>query len=206
VARYNEILVGRYNRQFQKLFSMKGDAPSPQLAGEIQPGFPLFSGVENRYTEGWETFSIGVFVAAVAADFGACSFRNPTGSGMIAVVESLLVIGDGTHADAPNWQRFEDNADEASAVNTVTTRLDGRTRNQPSIVVSKGNPVSIVGTLLQQGIITVNNQGWWFIFTDIQEAPLLPGSRYRIQSNIANQAITVSARWRERTLEDSEKF
>src|SRR5260370_17773678 len=35
MARFNEILVGRYNRMLQKLFSMKGSPPAAQLASEI---------------------------------------------------------------------------------------------------------------------------------------------------------------------------
>src|SRR5882762_4396490 len=39
MARFNEILTGRYNRFLQKLLQMKGGPPSAQLASEIQPGF-----------------------------------------------------------------------------------------------------------------------------------------------------------------------
>src|SRR6266851_4747570 len=56
MARFNEILVGRYNRSLQKLLSMKGQAVMPQLASELQPTFSFFSGAENRYLESWERF------------------------------------------------------------------------------------------------------------------------------------------------------
>jgi len=41
MGQYNEILVGRYNRLFQKLFGMKGGAPAPQLPGMFKRMFHL---------------------------------------------------------------------------------------------------------------------------------------------------------------------
>ncbi len=43
MALFNEILVGRYNRFLQRLLSMKGHPPAPQLASEIQPNFDVES-------------------------------------------------------------------------------------------------------------------------------------------------------------------
>jgi hypothetical protein len=57
MAKYNEILTGRYNRFIQKLFSMKGPAPAPQLSSDIAMQMSFFNGVENRYLEGWDCWS-----------------------------------------------------------------------------------------------------------------------------------------------------
>src|SRR5438034_3476406 len=95
MARFNEILVGRYNRFVQKLLSMKGDAPVPQLASEFQPIIPTFSGVENRYLEGWDRFSITLSQTAVAAQTNGLQFRNPAGSNVIAVFEKWAFLSNG---------------------------------------------------------------------------------------------------------------
>src|SRR5574337_1235867 len=41
MARFNEILTGRYSRALQRLFSMKGSAVSPILGTEFTPVVPL---------------------------------------------------------------------------------------------------------------------------------------------------------------------
>src|SRR5437879_1331505 len=89
MARYNEILVGRFNRFLQKVFAMKGEPPAPQLAGEISPNFQLFSGVENRYLEAWDRFAAGVNVAPVAGNLSGIRLRNPAGSNIVAVLERV---------------------------------------------------------------------------------------------------------------------
>src|SRR5260370_38399849 len=88
MARYNEILVGRYNRMLQKLFGMKGGVVAPQLASEISAAFPLFSGVENRYLESWNRFTSVVNQVALAGTPAQCQLRNTT-SNVIAVIDKL---------------------------------------------------------------------------------------------------------------------
>src|SRR5437016_6340246 len=101
MALYNEILTGRYNRFLQKLFSIKGEAPSPQLSGEIGPTFSLFNGVENRYLETWQRFVIVAGTGTPAAgNRAAVRIRMNVGSGVIAVVEKLSVVKN-TAASTP---------------------------------------------------------------------------------------------------------
>ncbi len=80
MARYNEILVGRYNRRLQKLFSMKGEPPAPQLSTEIGTTLNLFSGIEERYLEGWAVFSLHVNNTVGAGVNAGVRFRNPVAS------------------------------------------------------------------------------------------------------------------------------
>src|SRR5258707_13299714 len=89
MARFNEILVGRYNRFLQKLFSMKGGPPSAQLATEITPNLNLFNGIENRYLESWFRYGAAPGLAAVVGANPGFRFRNPAGSNVIAMVEKL---------------------------------------------------------------------------------------------------------------------
>ncbi len=49
------------------------------------------------------------------------------------------------------------------------------------------------------------NQSVEFITYENQEYPLLPGEAMQINSNVANQQIRASFRWRERLLEESER-
>src|SRR5689334_14381216 len=91
MARFNEILVGRYNRFAQKLLQIKGDAPVPQLAGDIQLSMPLYSGAENRYLESWDRYGVGVLVAAQVGINSGARLRNPLGANLVIVVERIVV-------------------------------------------------------------------------------------------------------------------
>src|SRR5713226_5812707 len=91
MARFNEILVGRYNRMLQKLFSMKGAAPMPQLASELAPTINFFSGVENRSLEAWNRYGLLLSITAGAATNSLLRIRNPSTTNVIAIIEKLTV-------------------------------------------------------------------------------------------------------------------
>src|SRR5467141_951604 len=90
MARFNEILAGRYNRFLQKLFQLKGGPPSAQLASEVMPVFPFFTGVEHRYLEGWDRYAIFLTQPAVAAQNSALRIRNPATSNIVIVIEGII--------------------------------------------------------------------------------------------------------------------
>src|SRR5467141_5154557 len=94
MARFNEILAGRYNRFLQKLFQLKGGPPAAQLASEVMPVFPFFSGVEHRYLEGWYRYYGQLSVAAIAAVGPSYQIRNPLNSEVVAVIERLTLKSD----------------------------------------------------------------------------------------------------------------
>src|SRR5260370_26198570 len=95
MARFNEILSGRFNKHLTRLFSIKGTAPSAQLASEIQPSIQMFNGAENRFLESWNRFGSGSNVTGAAANQAAWQIRNPgpippsVSSGVIVVIERL---------------------------------------------------------------------------------------------------------------------
>src|SRR5258708_4703411 len=94
MARYNEILVGRYNRFLQKLLGMKGGVVAPQLASEITAAFPLFNGAENRYLEQWDMFGVNLFLAGGGVgNISQVRLFNPAASNTIAVVYKLCLVG-----------------------------------------------------------------------------------------------------------------
>src|SRR5215813_11736817 len=92
MAKFNEILVGRFNRALQKFTGIKGLVPAPTLASEIMPVFPLPFGVENRYLESWSRFT------AIASTGGAVGvqpivkFRLPANSNIVAVLERVTLF------------------------------------------------------------------------------------------------------------------
>jgi hypothetical protein len=210
MARFNEILVGRYNRFLQKLFAMKGAPPAPQLSSEIVPSFPLFSGVENRYLEQWEIFSASGQSAAVAGQTGAVLLRNPVGSNVIAVVENYSFASN----VAFGGDRFDLSlgsvaADLATVFAAGFGALDSRTRPKPSLIFSHTN--SVAGTpdltVLLGTFYSAGGGSWAFqlINTENQEIPVLPGFGIQLIDTTANDAFFVNVRWRERFLEDSER-
>jgi len=144
MARFNEILTGRHNRLLQKLFSMKGGPPAPQLASEITASVPLFHGAENRYLESWERFGIGSQVAALAANNDVARLRNPAGSNVIAVIEKLQFTN--SLADTLTLEQGVQAADATTPV--VATRLDPRQRPNPTCIFSVANGGATFGTAI----------------------------------------------------------
>jgi hypothetical protein len=204
MARFNEILVGRYNRFLQKLMGMKGGPPSPQLASEITAALTLFNGVENRYLEQWDRFGINQLQAAVAAQTSRIQYRNPVGSNVIAVFEKLIV-GSNVAADQPTVNQGAATTDLATDATTSVQVLDPRGRTASTLRVSRQAAAGGgVGLAYLQLFFAANVQVDVIFFED-QEIPLLPGQALQIASNNVNTALIVGAIWRERFLEDSER-
>jgi hypothetical protein len=98
MAKFNEILVGRFNRALQKLLSMKGGPPSAQLATEITPNIQFNSmGQDFRALEDWYRFGIISNIGPVAAAQSGVRLRNPANSNRIAVFEKISA-GNGSAA------------------------------------------------------------------------------------------------------------
>jgi hypothetical protein len=206
MAKFNEILVGRYNRFLAKLFGMKtGGAVIPQLASEVQPVFPFFNGAENRYLEGWDRFVGGGTIGAVALNQSAYRLRNPTGSNVMAVVEKwaavtslgqILIFSGGT-------------ATADLAVVGTGSGLDPRGRkNSTCKITSQNNAAAapgLTGAFTIDAPIVLASSPWNFVRFENQEIPLLPGSALQLVDNTVNADLNFSVMWRERALEDSEQ-
>jgi hypothetical protein len=202
MARYNEILVGRYNRFMQKLFGMKGGPPAPQLASEIAPAFPLFSGAENRYLEGWNTFMSSAQIAANVAQNGQLRIRNPAASNVIAVIEKIQVGGTNAIESAIKIGIGGTQGDLGAVQNGVA--LDSRGNANSSMIVSTSNVAVFTGVQIWDCVAPANTMTD-ALFTDMQELPLVPGSFYAIGAVTVNQLVIINIKWRERFLEDSER-
>lgn len=203
MARFNEILVGRYNNALRKMFGMKGAAPAPQAGGEFMPVMPFFYGAENRFLEQWDQFSWTAGVLAVAAQNAVFRLRNPIGSNVIAVVVKALCFG--SVADAPALQQGAINADFTTAAMS-SVRLDNRGRPSPTLIFSTSDavnpPVSL--PVRMQASFPANGSIDYILYEGM-EMPLLPGDAIQFQSNVVNQALHGCFMWRERALEESER-
>ncbi len=204
MARFNEILVGRYNRLVQKLFSMKGPASLVTLSDEMMSVLPLFYGAENRYLEGWDRFGFNVSIAGTVGNNSGCRVRNPAGSNVVAVFEKITVVPL-TAADQPLLQIIGGTAaDLGTLVASANSRIDPRGRSQFTVAFSKASPAANPGVFVDQLGLGLG-LGGEYIPTDVAELPLLPGDAYQISTNVLNNGIQCSFRWRERFLEESER-
>jgi hypothetical protein len=209
MALYNEILAGRYNRFLQKLFSMKGEPPSPQLGGEIAPAFPLFSGAENRYLESWQRFGLAVDTAlAAAGNRPAVRIRNPVGSNVVAVIERIIVWSIVAATDAYLFYNAVATVlPTENAANLTGTQIDVRGGQIGSTaILSTSINFGLLGTNpIAHVPLTAGTGIFDFIITDIHEMPMAPGSEYTVVPTTFASELVVSILWRERFLEESER-
>lgn len=205
MARYNEILVGRFNRSLQKLMSMKGEPPAPQLATEITPSLQLPLGTEYRYLESWNRYGFFILSNASVGAFSGIRLRNPATSGVIAVVEKLS-FRVGAVEEVNLW--LGPVATDLTSVNTNMRRLDARTGTIASaLVLSTGTNPPALGAL-QLAVYDMssnpNTDRDYVLFED-QEFCILPGDAFQIDGSVLNTAIKMNMQYRERALEESER-
>lgn len=210
MARYNEILVGRYNRFVQKLLSLKGDASLFQFSTEMQGTLNFFSGVENRYLEGWNRFGLLLSITAGAATNSLLRVRNAAGSNVVAVIEKINVTNPTAAAYITNLRSGNLSAADAATLNVgaPTMRLDSRGNPVSSLIISSNagsatTPASPGSTKIEGGV-PVNGTYEFLQFED-QEIPILPGDVVDVFIGTAAVQMDVSWIWRERFLEDSER-
>jgi hypothetical protein len=207
MARYNEILVGRINRGLQKYFGIKGDAPVPQLAGDVSVNHQLFSGVENRYLEGWDRYGAGVNVTPVAANMSGIRFRNPVGSNLVAVLERVSMNEAQNDVIAVRMGTIANDLTTVQA--TSFNRLDSRSRPGPTCILSQQATAPAVPALTNQFTIDapdlLGHTTYVLQLTDDQEITLLPGDGFQLEATTVNQNLRGFIWWRERFLEESER-
>lgn len=206
MAIYNEILAARYSRALQKLFGMKGSAATRQLAGEIAPGFVLFSGTENRGLESWKIWAQSQSVAASVGNLSAARLRNPAGSRVVAIIEKIL-LHTSSAATGAVVDRLPDPGANLTQLRTPVTRdLRMITGVQSStLICSDGNPAAQAGGVQQQlFLILASNVMWDCIWPPEQEIVLSPGDCMDIYVLNTNTILNYNVFWRERALEESE--
>src|SRR6266851_401961 len=200
MARFNEILTGRFNRALQKELQLKGGPPSAQLASEIMPTYPFFRGREARITEEWRTYAIVLLPVATAGQVSGCRLRNPIGNNVIAVIERISFHNRTATDD--HLLIFVTSKVTANGVS-----LDSRQAPEgqgSTIKPSSGNSItqfagSQIGQFAAAQFVEVT-----ILVSGIQELPLAPGSTITLATIGANEALVSSWQWRERVLEESE--
>ena len=211
MARFNEILTGRFNRALQKVTGIKGAASTPVLASEIVPSFPLFWGAENRYLEGWNRFAVFGTVAPSVGNTSFMLFRNPGGSNVIAVLEKITVSN--ANAAAQEMKIFIEEpatgGDFGALGNPKILDARGGTGTSSTCIVSLGTNPAMFGVGILESFVAPS-ASYEFLTLDIQEiavAPTAGGNGIRLSIGCAgtNLISTVSLMWRERVLEESER-
>jgi len=95
LALFNESLEGRFSRLIGALHNMKGPNPAPQVTPEITHVISISDDMDRAvhyFLEGTTRYSSGrIAVAGDATHFGVIQFLNPVGSGILVVVEKLLL-------------------------------------------------------------------------------------------------------------------
>ncbi len=177
---------------------MKGGPPAPQLAGEISTEISLFHGAETMYLQAWELFGAGATVVNAVGFIDGIRLRNPSKSGVIAVITKAAVSV--TINSSLNMFQGPQSADLGS-VGTLFG-LDSRGRAQPScqFTFSTNPPIfgTNIGTYNEIAGTTLDLLG------PADEIPLLPGTAWQITTTVQNLVMQIAMRWRERALEESE--
>lgn len=207
MALFNEIQAGRYNRFVQKLLGIKGRPPMPTVSSDLTFQHVIKSGAETWYLEGWDDFFRQKTVAGLAANLSTFELRNPPASNVVAVVTRAAVQMGGTADTATLFFAVGATADQAS-INQARS-FDTRGRPQATSIISDNNGsglTAIGGTAAPYiGRVMAINGALEFLYAG-EEIELLPGNALYLQTLTAAISFTPVFRWRERFLEDSERF
>jgi hypothetical protein len=207
MAGLGELQIGRITRFFQKWSGMKGKAFPVSIGSEISPSLRIFSGVEDRAFHSWSRYMGRLSATGGAGQTAGVRFRNPVGSGMVAVLEKITI--GGTTADQAIWTIGAQNADLTTTL-VQNGRLDPRSPAGPagtSMLITSTSTNATITAASQFGVFFFGANSQVDIITDEdQEITILPGDAVTIVDNVVALAFNVSTIWRERALEDSEKF
>jgi hypothetical protein len=201
MAKFNEILAGRFNRFLQKYLSMKGGPPAAQLATEITPGFEVEQlPVELRVLMSFDRYYGGASVAGVAAQDNAIQYVNPSGSNALMVIENLLIV---VQANATITISTAFNSPAPLTNIFAPTRIDARSNARNPLVISSGNNVN-ADLGFGQGSYSLTQQMQLIAASENQEIVLAPGSGFRIRNVTVNVQLAVWMVFRSRPMEESE--
>jgi hypothetical protein len=203
MALHNEILAGRYNRFLQRLLSMKGGPPAPQLASEIQPQMDVEAlPVELRFLLGWHLYQSTVSQLASAANASGVQIRNPLLSGAVAVITSLQIqVGASELVDIS--QTFGGvTADLTNVFNGQ--RVDSRAKPNSTLSPSSFAPVADLAGLIFVSVVGGPANPYEFLNKEYDAIPMFPGHTIRIVGQTVNTDLRVHFKWRERPIEEGE--
>ncbi len=203
MARFNEILVGRFNRFLQRLLSMKGGPPAPQLASEIQPQMDVEAlPVELRFLLGWHLYQSTISQGASVGNLSGVQLRNPLTSGAVCVVTAIHISVAATEV-VDISQTFSGVTGDLTNVFTGQ-RVDARAKSNSTLSLSAFAPVGdLAGTIFTASIPGLSIP-YEFLNKEYDAIPMFPGHALRLVGQLANTALAIHFKWRERPIEEGE--
>ena len=211
MARFNEILVGRFNRAVQKLFAIKGGPPTAQVSSEVGVQIPFGQmGADFRYLEGWALFAAAINLAPSVGNANGVQFsldnpNVPRITNIVAVLTRLQIIT--SLADVITVS--ENFAPNLNLTNVGTgIRLDSRgSRSASALNVSSSQGVIPAFGFTINQFSTQPNVPYEIILPDEMGIPMNGIHNIRLNSLVPTLNVQwyVNVWFRERFLEDSER-
>lgn len=196
---FNELQGGEpANQILQRRFGITGQAPAPVMASELFPTVCLESDrPEWHWLGGGRLVGGRGFLAAAPGNFSQLNLQNPAGSGVIAVVDSIVIADD---AGATAMWQIRVNGVGALTVPSASARgfmLDSRAGMaagfRSSLSIGELLTATIAGQVVNQVRVGANGN-----YQDIGSYVLGPGSEIVVSPTTQNRSNLVSFRWRER--------
>lgn len=206
MAGFNEILVGRFSKFIQKHFGMKGPQAVSTLSPDVMAAILFRNGVENLYLEGWQRFGMWTNQPGVASNLSECVLRNPATSGVLAVLEKVLVTVPTTETVHFDTGSALAGVDKGTVYTPQILDRRGGAQTGSALVLTSGSTLGgqIVGTTILGLAQLLANTPWDFIWYENEEILLLPGDGAQVEGETVNTALAVGWIWRQRPIEDSE--
>jgi hypothetical protein len=194
------ISIGRFNAILGRMLSMAGiQSPAADLSPEISPVLVLeIDRPEWKYlgNERFESGNIGVTSGAAAP--GYTRLLNPTGSGVLAIIEKILVHTV-TAAGAIYVVRMAFGQVARTNVGTAVNR-DTRFRMGSAACTISQDGAAAVGTATESASILASEP------RELSSCPIIlgPGGSVDVGTDAFAKNIEVSYHWRERAIEPFE--
>lgn len=200
MALWNEVLSGRFNEGLKRFFTIAGEAPSPQMAGEISPSLDLFHvPAEFNYLQGIRMAGAWAASGATAGKNAYVQLTNPTGSNALAVIERIASVCP-TAALAILYS-----VDPVARAGTLATAQAGYRDTRYSTAATLAIPVCTYKYGNDVGANPVQTLFETVPATSVEHigpSPivLLPGWNFTVWAASANTSFTCAMLWTERAL------
>jgi len=195
----NEINVGRIGRLLQRLLQIKGSSPAPQLTPEILAILGLeMDRPEWGFLTGELRFAQQRDQPATAGLFSTCRLRNPAGSGVIAVVQSIIASTNQAAAVTLNTHTTDASLGNEIPVAPIDTRWGTMTSG---LLFSRGAVAAAVGQEFHKELLNVASGGQVRYFTPVI---LKAGSAIDVTEDVVLTRLIVSFAGYQRPVEASE--
>jgi hypothetical protein len=192
----NEILgaAARFEQLLTRRFNVLGGAPSPQLTPEITPVYAFLEQAQDQALMAVKLCTASLSQAAVAAKRGVLQLRNPTGSGIVAVVTRVAAFHTDAGAQTQSFAVGLVPGDLANlpAAGGITVR-DTRWTGAPTCrFTSDASPATILNANLALQNTSQNQQ-----LEYLQPVVLSPGFSLQMSLGANNIVYAGSVAWAE---------